>query len=338
MWTTLESMYRQKKAGSCFKAYDNSFSIRKSDDESLQSLINRVDESMKLCQSLRPKDFDLKALDKELTPMVLIRALPDKYSHFVSSLLPMDKLHKDTVQQVFLTEEIQCRHCAADAVSVTAMARVCPAWPHSQRPLGPSFGFYAGRIPVLRKSETFNAFKQFKALAENQLGRKIKALHDDKGRERANRTMLEDVTAMLAQANLPVRFWGRCLATQVKVWNCLPTASLPDKTPFEAWFCRKPDLSCFRVFGCTPYVFVQKDKRKKLDAWTFYNPVTKQFIISECAEFDERMFPGLSTKETTPNAQLRLLETPPSQPARSNSVFLPIPPELRRFPDTFTTS
>ena len=89
----------------------------------------------------------------------------------------------------------------------------------------------------------------FKALAETQLGRKIKALHDDKGgeymstefnsfcddsgilrlhttrnrpqqngdAERANRVMLEDVTAMLHQAKLPPSFWGRCLATQVKV-------------------------------------------------------------------------------------------------------------------------
>ncbi|RXW16552.1 hypothetical protein EST38_g9289, partial [Candolleomyces aberdarensis] len=112
---------------------------------------------------------------------------------------------------------------------------------------------------------------------------------------------------------------------------------------FEAWFGRKPDLSRFRVFGCTAYVFVQKDKRKKLEshmqkcifvgyppdysAWTFYNPVTKQFIISECAEFDERVFPGLSTTETTPNAQLRLLETPASQSAPLNSISLPIAPE-----------
>jgi hypothetical protein len=121
MWTTLESTYRQNKAGSRFNAYDDLFSIRKSDDESLQSLINRVDESMKLCQSLRPKDFDLKALAKELTSMVLIRALPDEYSHFVSSLLLMDKLDKDTVQQAFITEEIQRRRRAADVGSVAAM-------------------------------------------------------------------------------------------------------------------------------------------------------------------------------------------------------------------------
>ena len=122
MWTTLEATYYQKRAGSRFNAYDDLFSIRKMEDESLQSLINRVDESMKNCQALRPKDFDIAALDKELTSMVLIRALPDEYSHFVSSLLLMDKLDKDTVQQAFLTEEIQRRHCATDVLSAAAMS------------------------------------------------------------------------------------------------------------------------------------------------------------------------------------------------------------------------
>ncbi|KAJ2926387.1 hypothetical protein H1R20_g10714, partial [Candolleomyces eurysporus] len=216
------------------------------------------------------------------------------------------------------------------------------------------------RIVVLlkRKSDTFTAFQQFKALAENQLGRKIKALHDDKGgeymskefndlcdksgilcthttrnrpqqngdAERANRTMLEDITAMLAQANLPASFWGRCLATQVKVWNCLPTASLQGRTLFEGWFGKKPDLSRFRVFGCTIYVFIQKDKRKKLES----HMQNKQFIISECAEFNERVFPDLSIKQTMPNAQLQLLVTPASQLAPSNPLprldTIPTPP------------
>jgi hypothetical protein len=60
----------------------------------------------------------LKALNKELTSMVLIQALPDEYSHFVLLLLFMDKLEKNTGQQTFITEEIQrCRH-AADTISV----------------------------------------------------------------------------------------------------------------------------------------------------------------------------------------------------------------------------
>jgi hypothetical protein len=138
--------------------------------------------------------------------------------------------------------------------------------------------------------------------------------------ERANRVMLEDVTAMLHQAKLPPTFWGRCLATQVKVWNCLPTSALPGKTPYEAWYGKKPDLSGFRVFGCTAYVFIQKDKRKKLEShvkkclfvgypsdykgWDFYDPLTRKFFVSERAEFDERYFPGLKVDNIVDHACL----------------------------------
>ncbi|KAJ3500759.1 hypothetical protein NMY22_g19155 [Coprinellus aureogranulatus] len=147
-------------------------------------------------------------------------------------------------------------------------------------------------------SECFAAFKSFQVLAERQLGRKIKSLHDDKGgeymsdefnkycddsailrrhtarnrpqqngdAERANWTMLEDVSAMLYQAKLPPSFWGRWLATQVRVWNCLPTSALPGKTPYEAWWGNKPDLSPFRAFGCVAYIYIQKDKCKKLES------------------------------------------------------------------------
>ena len=123
MWTTLQSTYLQKKAGSRFNAYDDLFSIRKLEDETLQSLINRVDEAVKLIQDLRPTSFSLEQLDKELAAMVLIRALPEEYNTFVSSLLLLDKLDKKTVQDVFITEEIQrCRRAADISSSAAAMA------------------------------------------------------------------------------------------------------------------------------------------------------------------------------------------------------------------------
>jgi len=224
-----------------------------------------------------------------------------------------------------------------------------------------------------KKSDAFAAFKLYKAHVENQTGRTIKALHDDKGgeymstefnsfcddsgiarlhtvrnrpqqngdAENANQVMLNDITAMLSQANLPPSMWGRCLAAQVKVWNCMPTSALPGKTPYEAWYGKKPDLSRFRVFGCIAYVFVQKDKRKKLEphmekciflgyppdyhAWLFYNPISKRYIISERAEFDERFFPGLSVKGLLQHDPLRLLNAP-SAPVAADPEPLPSPP------------
>ena len=198
-----------------------------------------------------------------------------------------------------------------------------------------------GLMFLRKKSDAFEAFKTFKAYAENQLNAKIKAFQDDKAgeymsaafikftdecgivrrhstrnrpqqngvAERANRTIADHATAMLVQSNLPPSFWKLAVAAYVYVWNRLPTAPLPNTTPYTEWFKKKPDVSNLRVFGCAAYVYIQKDKRKSLQphmekcifvgyptgykGWLFYNPSTKKLIISERAVFDERSFPGL---------------------------------------------
>jgi len=87
IWTKLESVHVSKRPGARFNAYDDLFSIRKQPDESLQALMNRIDEAMRTISNLRPKDFTLAKLDEELVCMAMIRSLPDEYSHFTSSLL-----------------------------------------------------------------------------------------------------------------------------------------------------------------------------------------------------------------------------------------------------------
>ena len=115
MWTALEAVHRQKKAGMRFNAYDDLFSIRKLEEESLQSLINRVEDCKRRIKELRPSSFTLEMLDDELASMALIRALPDDFSAFSSSLLLMDKLDKTTIHQAFVTEDIQRKKRAQDA-------------------------------------------------------------------------------------------------------------------------------------------------------------------------------------------------------------------------------
>ncbi|KAG5633773.1 hypothetical protein H0H81_005369, partial [Sphagnurus paluster] len=46
----------------------------KQEDESLQTLINRVDLAMRRIKDLRPANFDIDALDSELMSMTLIRS------------------------------------------------------------------------------------------------------------------------------------------------------------------------------------------------------------------------------------------------------------------------
>jgi hypothetical protein len=115
MWEALEAVHRQKKAGMRFNAYDELFSIRKLEEESLQSLINRVESAKRSIKELRPSTFTLDMLDDELASMALIRLLPEEYSSFTSSLLLMDKLDKTTVHQAFVTEDLQCRKRVQDA-------------------------------------------------------------------------------------------------------------------------------------------------------------------------------------------------------------------------------
>jgi hypothetical protein len=102
-------------------------------------------------------------------------------------------------------------------------------------------------------------------------------------------------------------------------------------TPYEAAYRRKPDVSNLRIWGCTAYVHIQRDKRRQFQprmekcdfigypqgykGWKFYNPITKRTIISERAEFDERYFPGMkqSTSEAYQFMDLQEL-SPPTTP------------------------
>ena len=77
---------------------------------------------MKKIQDLRPKDFDIKQLDNELASMALIRALPEEYSAFVSTLLLKDDLDKAKIHQAFVTEDIQHRHRADHSAAAIAMS------------------------------------------------------------------------------------------------------------------------------------------------------------------------------------------------------------------------
>jgi hypothetical protein len=52
MWAKLEEVHRVKKAGARFNAYDDLFSIRKKEDEELQSLVNRVNTAVQSIQNL----------------------------------------------------------------------------------------------------------------------------------------------------------------------------------------------------------------------------------------------------------------------------------------------
>ena len=153
-----------------------------------------------------------------------------------------------------------------------------------------------------------NAFLDFTTQCGIERQHTVRARPQQNGvAERANRVLSERLTTMLDESGLPKAFWGECLAALVHVWNRCPTEAVRGATPYELWNGRKPDVSHLRVWGCTAYVHVQKDKRPGLGShmekcvfigypqgykgWKFYNPTTKKTVIAERADFDERYFP-----------------------------------------------
>ena len=80
-----------------------------------------------------------------------------------------------------------------------------------------------------------------------------------------NRTLVESVRSMLADAQLPHKFWAEALSTAVYLRNQSPTVAVQDVTPYKAWTGGKPRVKHLRVFRCAAYAHIPKDERQKLD-------------------------------------------------------------------------
>ena len=56
--------------------------------------------------------------------------------------------------------------------------------------------------------------------------------------------------SMIEAKGMPTRFLGEAMTIMVFILNRAPTKALKGKTPFEAWYGRKPSVSFLRTFGC----------------------------------------------------------------------------------------
>jgi hypothetical protein len=82
--------------------------------------------------------------------------------------------------------------------------------------------------------------------------------------ERLNRTLLEKERAMRIAANLPKSTWGESLATANYLRNISP-ASGQERTPWELFHGKKPDVSHLRVYGSRVYVKKESSQVTKLE-------------------------------------------------------------------------
>src|SRR5271169_6027012 len=151
--------------------------------------------------------------------------------------------------------------------------------------------------PLKKKSSAsiLERFREYKPEVEKQTGRVIKRLRTDGGgeyekwmgihlkgsgiihemtapyspdqngvAERANRTIMERVKAIIAESKLDKRLWMEIAEAVVYLKNRSPTSAVAT-TPYELWHGTKPSLSHLRIIGSTAYVHVPKEKRIKLD-------------------------------------------------------------------------
>ena len=121
--------------------------------------------------------------------------------------------------------------------------------------------------------------------------------------ERLNRTLVESVRSMLADAQLPHKFWAEALSTAVFLRNLSFTSAVPEITPLQAWSGKKPSVNNLKVFGCAAYSHIPKDERGKLSSkarkciflgygdvtkgYRLYDPIKARIIHSRDVVFDE---------------------------------------------------
>ena len=197
---------------------------------------------------------------------------------------------------------------------------------------------YSGFTKVFmlkHKSEVFDRFSEYIAYAENFTGKKLKKIRSDNGgeytseefykycrekglvkeqtipytpqqngvSERLNRTIMENVRAMLYHAKLPLYLWAEAVNTLVYLRNRSPTSRFKGETPYERWHGVKPKVDHLRVFGSKCYAHIPDEKRKKLDpkaekgifvgypdgskGYKIFIPESRRFIRSRDVKFLE---------------------------------------------------
>ncbi|GJZ59068.1 retrotransposon protein, putative, ty1-copia subclass [Tanacetum coccineum] len=119
--------------------------------------------------------------------------------------------------------------------------------------------------------------------------------------ERRNRTLLDMVRSMMNLTTLPLSFWDYALESATRILNMVPTKKV-DKTPYELWYGKVPNLSYLKVWGCED--LVKRDTPDKLEqrsvkcifigypketmGYYFYFPPENKIVVARYAEFFEK--------------------------------------------------
>jgi hypothetical protein len=121
--------------------------------------------------------------------------------------------------------------------------------------------------------------------------------------ERRNAMVAGTARCLLKAKGLPAWFWGEAMNTAVYLLNRVPTKAVEGKTPFEAWYGKKPAVHHLKTFGCivyvkntTPHLKKMEDRGRKMifvgyergsKAYRAFDPATKRVHVTRDVVFDE---------------------------------------------------
>lgn len=103
--------------------------------------------------------------------------------------------------------------------------------------------------------------------------------------------------------SLSNNLWAEAVNASVYILNRSPTKAVRNKTPYEAWYKKKPDVSHLKVFGCVAYSLITSGNRDKFEkkgekfifvgysddskGFRLLNPKNNQLVVSRDVIFDE---------------------------------------------------
>ncbi|GJY62248.1 retrotransposon protein, putative, ty1-copia subclass, partial [Tanacetum coccineum] len=177
---------------------------------------------------------------------------------------------------------------------------------NKKRKLSQEFKEYLGKkLKLFRSDEVVNFKQEFKEyLGKNGIVQHLTSPYTPQQNgvsERRNRTLLDMVRSMFNLTTLPLSFWDYALESAVRILNMVPTKKV-DKTPYEIWHGKAPNLSYLKVWGCEAYV--KRDSADKLQqrsvkcifvgypketmGYYFYFPPENKVIVARYGDFLER--------------------------------------------------
>ena len=122
------------------------------------------------------------------------------------------------------------------------------------------------------------------------------------GAERINRTLFDKIRALLFEAKMPNKLWAEALLAAVYLYNRTPHSSIGYKTPFEAKYGYKPDVSNIRIWGSLVYKKEPKEFLGKLDS-----RVQQYYLVGYISKNLYRLI-DIKTNKVTTARDVQILE------------------------------